>query len=142
AHGLRLLTRVAEPRIAAWCLAIVGIVFAAAWWQSRDRVVGTLQPGAPELREDSRFNRDAVAIASNFDTGLDWLTVVFEAQPTVGSMGLCEKVDIGLYQDRFTWAMQPVQGVLSVASFAGQLRLYNEGYNEGHPKMAVVPIDP
>jgi hypothetical protein len=26
--------------------------------------VGTLQPGAPELREESRFNRDAVAIAA------------------------------------------------------------------------------
>jgi predicted RND superfamily exporter protein len=107
--------------------------------------VGTLQPGAPELREDARFNRDAVAIATNYDTGLDWLTVVFETQVTgdanAGS-GLCEKVDIGLYQDRFAWALQPVEGVLSVASFSGQLRLYNEGYNEGHPKMGVVPIDP
>jgi predicted RND superfamily exporter protein len=142
ARALQLLARVAEPRRAAWCLAIVGVVFAAALWQSRDRVVGTLQPGAPELREDSRFNRDAVAIASNFDAGLDWLSVVFEAQPASDGQGLCEKVDLGLYQDRFTWAMQPVPGVLSVASFSGQLRLYNEGYNEGHPKMAVVPIDP
>jgi len=50
-------------------------------------------------------------------------------------------VNVGLYQDRFTWAMQPVPGVLSVVSYAGQLRLYNEGYNEGHPKMGVVPID-
>ena len=56
------------------------MVFAAAVWQSRDRVVGTLQPGAPELREQARFNRDAVAIAGNYDTGLDWLTVVFEAK--------------------------------------------------------------
>ncbi|HJV68857.1 efflux RND transporter permease subunit [Ideonella sp.] len=144
AGWLRTLARVAEPRNAAVCLGIVAVVFAAAVWQSRDRVVGTLQPGAPELREDARFNRDAVAIATNYDTGLDWLTVVFEAKPTSdanGDSGLCEKVDIGLYQDRFTWALQPVEGVLSVASFSGQLRLYNEGYNEGHPKMGVVPID-
>jgi predicted RND superfamily exporter protein len=31
---------------------------------------------------------------------------------------------------------------MSVDSYSNQLRLYNEGYNEGNPKMAVVPIDP
>ena len=137
AGWLRILARVAEPRNALVVLGVTAVVFAAAVWQSRDRVVGTLQPGAPELREDSRFNRDAVAISTNYDTGLDWLTVVFEAPPES-----CENVNVGLYQDRFTWAMQPVQGVLSVISYSGQLRLYNEGYNEGNPKMSVVPIDP
>lgn len=137
ARWLRVLARVAQPRNAAICVAAVGVLFAVAVWQSRDRVVGTLQPGAPELRADARFNRDAVAIASRFDTGLDWLTVVFQAPPDS-----CSNVAIGLYQDRFAWAMQPVEGVLSIDSFAGQLRLYNEGYNEGNPKMDAVPIDP
>jgi hypothetical protein len=133
---LRVLAKVAVPRNSLAVLAVTAVVFATAIWQSRDRVVGTLQPGAPELREDARFNRDAVSISTNFDTGLDWLTVIFEAPPDS-----CSNVNIGLYQDRFVWAMQPVPGVLSVASFAGQLRLYNEGYNEGQPKMSVVPID-
>ena len=31
--------------------------------------------------------------------------------------------------------------MLSVNSYASQLRTYNEGYNEGNPKMSVVPID-
>ncbi|MEO8388758.1 efflux RND transporter permease subunit [Polaromonas sp.] len=134
---LRTLAKVADPRNALIILMVTAVVFATAVWQSRDRVVGTLQPGAPELREDSRFNRDAVAISSNYDTGLDWLTVIFEAPPNS-----CDNVNIALYQDRFTWAMQPVEGVLSVASYSGQLRLYNEGYNEGNPKMNVVPLDP
>jgi uncharacterized protein len=137
AGWLRVLARVAEPRNSLIVLAITGAIFAAAIWQSRDRVVGTLQPGAPELRADSRFNLDAVAISTNYDTGLDWLTVIFEAPPES-----CQNVNVGLYQDRFTWAMQPVEGVLSVSSYSGQLRLYNEGYNEGNPKMSVVPIDP
>jgi len=136
AGWLRVVARVAQPKAAAWTLGLVALVFVAAVWQSRDRVIGTLQPGAPELRADARFNRDAVAIASNYDTGLDWLTVVFEAPPDS-----CDNVNIGLLQDRFVWAMQPVPGVLSVSSFASQLRLYNEGYNEGNPKMGVVPID-
>jgi uncharacterized protein len=136
AHWLRVLARVAEPRNAAIVLLATGAVFALSVWQSRDRVVGTLQPGAPELRADSRFNRDAVAIAGNYDTGLDWLTVLFEAPPES-----CGNVAIGVYQDEFVSQMRHVPGVLSVSSYSELLRAYNEGYNEGNPKMYVVPIE-
>ncbi|MDY0745227.1 efflux RND transporter permease subunit [Paucibacter sp. R3-3] len=134
---LRHVARVAEPRNAAITLGVVAVVFAAAAWQSRDRVVGTLQPGAPELRPEARFNQDAVSISTNYDTGLDWLTVVFESPPNS-----CENAAIGAWQDDFVWKLQAVEGVLSVSSFATQLRLFNQGYNEGNPKMGVVPIDP
>jgi hypothetical protein len=137
AGWLRVLARLAEPRPALIVLCVTAAVFVTAVWQSRDRVVGTLQPGAPELREDARFNQDAIDISRSYDTGLDWLTVIFEAPPES-----CGNVNVGLYQDRFTWAMQPVPGVLSISSYSGQLRLFNEGYNEGNPKMGVVPIDP
>jgi predicted RND superfamily exporter protein len=135
--ALRVLALVAVPRNAAIVLAITAAVFALSVWQSRDRVVGTLQPGAPELRAESRFNRDAVAIAGSYDTGLDWLTVMFEAPPES-----CENIAIADYQDRFEERLSHVPGVLSVSSFADMLRVYNQGYNEGNPKMAVVPADP
>ena len=137
AQWLRALARVAEPRNALIVLAIVAAIFSLAVWQSRDRVVGTLQAGAPELRAESRFNRDAVAIAQNYDTGLDWLTVIFEA-PTES----CDNVAVGIYQDEFVSVLRNVPGVLSTTSYAEMLRAYNEGYNEGNPKMHVIPIDP
>jgi predicted RND superfamily exporter protein len=137
AGWLRRLARVAEPRPAAMVLALAAAVFALAWGYARDRVVGTLEPGAPELRAEARFNRDAVSIASSYDMGLDWLTVVFEAAPDS-----CEAVAVGQHHDRFAFAMRPVPGVLSIDSYSTQLRQYSEGYNEGNPKMAVVPIDP
>ncbi len=137
ARWLRRLARVAEPKNALIVIALTMVVFAVSVWQSSDRVIGTLQPGAPELRPEARFNRDAVAIAANYDTGLDWLTVIFEAPPES-----CENVALGLYQDRFVWDLENTEGVLSASSYAGQLRTYNEGYNEGNPKMAVIPIDP
>ncbi len=102
---LRGLARLAEPRKAQWVLGAALAVFLAAIWQSHDRVVGTLQAGAPELREDSRFNRDAVSIASNYDIGLDWLSVVFEVDKAPSEVA-CEDVALGQYQDRFVWAMQ------------------------------------
>lgn len=137
AGWLRVLARVAEPRNALVVIGITAVIFGVAVWQSHDRVIGTLQPGAPELRADARFNLDAVAIAENYDAGLDWLTVIFEAAPES-----CENVALGVFQDQFTWTLQNVPGVLSANSYAGQLRVFNEGYNEGNPKMGVVPIDP
>jgi predicted RND superfamily exporter protein len=137
AGWLRSLARLAEPRNAALVLATVAVLFACAVWQSHDRMVGTLEPGAPELRADSRFNRDALAISASYDTGLDWLTVLFEAAPDS-----CANVALGLYQDEFAAQMRHVPGVLSVSSYSDMLRTYSEGYNEGNPKMSVIPIDP
>ncbi|MCP3727108.1 efflux RND transporter permease subunit [Paraburkholderia sp. CNPSo 3272] len=134
---LRSLARVAEPRNAYAVVCITAVVFALAVWQSRDRVIGTLQPGAPELRADSRFNLDAVSIANNYDVGLDWLTVVFES-----SGAACDNPVVGIYEDDFASTMKHEPGVVSVESYPAMLRDYNEGYNEGNPKMNVVPIDP
>jgi uncharacterized protein len=134
---LRVLSRVAEPRNAIGVLLVLLVVFSASVWESRDRVVGTLQPGAPELRPDSRFNRDAVSIANNFDMGLDWLSIVVEAPPDS-----CESPGVGQFDDKLAYSLQNVPGVVSVASYPGMLRTYSEGYNEGNPKMSVVPIDP
>ncbi|MFL9872898.1 efflux RND transporter permease subunit [Paraburkholderia megapolitana] len=135
---LRTLARVAEPRNARIVVALTAILFVLAAWQSRDRVVGTLQPGAPELRADARYNRDAVSIANNYDVGLDWLTVVFESAGSVA----CDNPGVGLFEDDFASTMQREPGVVSVESYPAMLRTYNEGYNEGNPKMNVVPTDP
>ncbi|MCL2656999.1 MAG: efflux RND transporter permease subunit [Betaproteobacteria bacterium] len=137
AHWLRALARLAEPRNALIVIAVTALVFAVAVFQSRDRVVGTLQPGSPELRPEARFNRDAVAIAKDYNTGLDWLTVIFEAPPES-----CDNVAIGIYQDKFVAELQNTPGVLSATSYSALLKTYNEGYNEGIPKMAAIPIDP
>nr|WP_282445149.1 efflux RND transporter permease subunit [Pseudomonas sp. W2Jun17] len=137
-HGL---ARLSEWHNVRWVLGMAVLIFVTAAWQSHDRVVGSLQAGAPELREDARFNRDALSIASNYDIGLDWLSVVFEVRVDGGAND-CENVALGQYQDRFVWAMQGVPGVVSVTSFSNSLRQFNEGYNEGNPKMNAVPIDP
>lgn len=137
ARWMRVLRRVAEPRTAVIISVVTAAVFAMAVWESRHRVVGTLQAGAPELRPESRYNRDAVSIAGNFNVGLDWMTVVFEDPNRA-----CANVALGKYQDDFVGSMSEVEGVQTVQSFSSQLRTYSQGYNEGNPKMAVTPIDP
>jgi predicted RND superfamily exporter protein len=136
ARIIRTIAVVAKPRNAVIVTFISFGVLALSAWQSRDRIVGTLQPGAPELREESRFNRDAVAIAKNFDMGLDWLSVVVES-----NQATCEDPAVGRYMDQFVGAMRSVPGVVSIDAFSSQMRGYNQGYNEGHPAMDVVPSD-
>ncbi|VWD50475.1 RND transporter [Burkholderia lata] len=134
---LRPLARIAQPKYAGATVALTLVVFALAAWQSRDRVIGTLQPGAPELRADARFNRDATSISGSYDMGLDWLTVAIESAGKA-----CDNPAVGLYEDDFAAAMRTEPGVVSVQSYSGMLRAYNQGYNEDYPKMNVVPIDP
>ncbi|MGS0893227.1 efflux RND transporter permease subunit [Burkholderia stagnalis] len=137
AKPLRVLARVAEPRIAGVTVAVTMAIFALAAWQSRDRVIGTLQPGAPELHSNARFNRDATSIAGSYDMGLDWLTVAIESTGNA-----CDNPAVGLYEDDFSSAMRTEPSVVSVQSYSAMLRAYNQGYNEDYPKMNVVPIDP
>jgi predicted RND superfamily exporter protein len=134
---LRVLGVSARPGPAALVLVLTGVVLASTAWYSRDRVVGSLQPGAPELRQSARYNQDALSIAEHFDAGLDWLSVVFEAAPES-----CDDPRLSVHQDRFAWAMRDVPGVRNIQSFGAQMRLFNQGYNEGQPKMAAVPLDP
>ena len=135
---LRVLSRVAEPRNAIFVAIATTLLLAVSVWQSRDRVIGTLQAGAPELRPEARFNRDAVAISGNYDMGLDWLTVVMEAPKNSDQ---CSRVAIGQYEDDFSHVVEALPGVVAVSSFTSMMRTYSEGYNEGNPKMNVVPID-
>jgi predicted RND superfamily exporter protein len=137
AAWLQPLARMASPGTALAVTALTLATLAASAWFSRDRVVGSVQPGAPELRADARYNQDAVAIAGGFDIGLDWLSLVVEAPAAT-----CENPALGDYVDRATVALRDVPGVVSAVSFATLLRTYNKGYNEGHPKMGVVPRDP
>jgi len=102
-------------------------------------VVGTLQAGSPELRADSRYNRDAVDIANNYDVGLDWLSVVLETPPSPEN---CDRVALGPFEQDLVWTLQNAPGVTGVTSFTSMMRTYSEGYNENNPKMSVVPIDP
>ncbi len=134
---LRVLGASARPGPAALVLVLTAGALAASVWHSRDRVVGSLQPGAPELRASARYNLDALSIAEHFDAGLDWLTVVFEAPADS-----CDDPRISVHQDRFVWALRHVPGVRSIQSFSAQMRLYNQGYNEGQPKMGALPLDP
>lgn len=127
---------IAKPRNAWIMSAVTLVIFVGAIAMSRDRVIGSLQPGSPELRADARYNQDSRAVADKFDIGLDWLTVVVEAPEES-----CGNVELVKLVDQFGWEMQNVAGVVTVESIASLTKLYNVGLNEGMPLMGTIPRD-
>ena len=135
-HWMRFLGHAAERR---WAFALVGIaavIFAVAYWESLGRHIGYLKPGAPELREEARYNRDAVAIVEKFSLGLDVFTIVNEI-PQEG----CYDFKRMTYIDEFSWHMQNVPGVISVSALPSLVKIGSSGFNEGNPKWLALPRD-
>ena len=133
---MALLDHMAEKRFAFLGTALCVAVFVVAYWQSTGRHIGYLKPGAPELREDARYIRDAVAIVDKFDLGLDVLTIVNEV-PEDG----CYDFKRMSYLDDFTWYMVNVPGVTSAISLPGLVKVGAYGFNEGNPKWFALPRD-
>jgi hypothetical protein len=133
-RAMALLGGVAETRNAAIITALGAVLLAVAVWQSQGRHVGHVLPGAPELHDDSRYNRDVESVVSRFGLGLDLLTVPVEA-PKDG----CFKYPVMAYIDRLTWALANAPGVLSAQSLTTMAKLASAGVNEGNPKWAALP---
>jgi predicted RND superfamily exporter protein len=137
AHAAALLGRIARTRYAAAGTLAGLALFAVAWHEGQGRHVGYVEPGAPELRADARYNRDARAIVERFDLGLDVLSIVLETPADA-----CYDHRIMDYVSQFSWRMQNVPGVLSVASAGTFAKQAFAGFNEGNPKWAALPRDP
>jgi hypothetical protein len=88
----------------------------------------------PELRPDSRYNRDNDVITSKFSIGVDVLTAIVDArQPVCVSHALMSGVD------RFAWHMRNVAGVQDVITLPFIAKVAIAGWNEGSLKWRSIP---
>lgn len=131
------IARCAEPRTALWVFGISLALLAGATVLSRQLVIGDLGRGVPELRKDSRYNRDNDFIGNHYNIGTDLLTVIADAKSFEGDSCLHYEV-IGLL-DRFELFLRGVDGVQSVTSVAGIGKLVIAAFNEGNPRWRALP---
>jgi predicted RND superfamily exporter protein len=117
-------------------LAAAAALVVVAWIEAREVKIGDLQAGVPELRPDSRYNRDAAYVTEHFSIGVDILSVVAE---TIADGCIAPDVMDGI--DRFDWHMSNVAGVRSTISLARIVKVINAGWNEGSLKWRVIPRD-
>jgi len=131
----RRLAALAAPRPAAAILAVGLVLLAAGLWKARDQVIGDLGRGVPELRADSRYNRDVDVISRSFSIGVDVLQVIAQGDKPSS----CTRFELLDAVDRFEFLMRQTEGVQSVAGLAGFTKMAAVGYSEGDAKWAAIP---
>ncbi|HEY6610038.1 MAG TPA: efflux RND transporter permease subunit [Pseudomonas sp.] len=119
--------------VAVVCLGLLGLGIA----ESRKLVVGDIGSGAPEFREDSRYNRDNASIVGSYAIGVDVLSVVVEAKGFEGDA--CLHYSVMSTVDRFATFMRGVHGVQSVVSVPDMAKVGISANNEGNPRWAALP---
>ncbi len=131
------LARIAEARVSLVIIAGAIILFMAGYGKASKIKIGDLNEGVPELRENSRYNKDSSIITHNFTIGVDLLSVIVETVPDG-----CIDYEIMSNMDRFEWHMRNVPGVQSVIGLPGLAKVINAGWNEGSPKWQILPRHP
>jgi hypothetical protein len=127
-----------ERKRASAIVAVAFAILAVGLLQARHLRVGDYGIGVPELRPESRYNRDNAKIIEKFGIGVNTLGVVAQ---TTNVQGACTQYDIMSAIERFDWFMQNVPGTQSVISLAGIAKVLNAGFNEGNVKWRQLPRD-
>jgi uncharacterized protein len=115
-------------------IAAAVLLGVAGWWKGRETPIGDTQAGVPELRADSRYNRDNDVITTRFSIGVDVLTAIVESQEP-----LCVSHDLMTAVDRFGWHMRNVPGVQEVITLPFIAKVAIAGWNEGSLKWRSIP---
>lgn len=113
-------------------LALVVVGYLA----SRDMRIGDLDPGAPELRADSRYNQDNAFITRNFGLSSDQFAVIVKTAP--GGINSFETL---LEMDRLEERLRQLPGVQTTVSLGSLTRVFTAGNSESNPKWMSIPRD-
>jgi len=119
----------AKPPFAPVVVFIAIVLFGVGIYGSKDLRIGDLDPGAPELRADSRYNLDNAFLTENFSTSTDVFVAMIQTPPQqCGDYATLAAVD------RFQEVMKDTQGVQSVISLINISKRAIMAMNEGNPK--------
>ncbi|MEZ0307845.1 MAG: RND family transporter, partial [Ramlibacter sp.] len=127
------LARFVERRWALAAVAASALLLVLGYLVSQQLKVGDLDPGAPELRADSRYNRDNAYITGHYTLSSDTFAVIVKT-PKEG----CLKYQTLVEADRLAWTLQQVPGVQTTVSLAHAVRQITAGSNEGSPKWLTI----
>ena len=128
-----LLDRFTERRWATVAVVVAGLLAVGGFMVSTQLKIGDLDPGASELRADSRYNRDNAYITANYSLSSDQFAVMVKT----ASEG-CLKYETLVEADRLGWLLQQQPGVQTTVSLVNAVRQITAGSYEGNPKMLTV----
>ncbi|RMR80083.1 efflux RND transporter permease subunit [Pseudomonas coronafaciens] len=125
----RLLSNFASPKVAPVSIVLALLAFGGGLWYSQNLKIGDLDQGAPELRPDSRYNKDNAFIINHYSTSSDVLVVMVKTPPEG-----CSAYPTMSAINELAWKMENTQGVQSAISLVTVSRQMIKGMNEGNLK--------
>jgi predicted RND superfamily exporter protein len=131
AHGVwAVLAHFAKDR--SWAAGAIGVALLlgiGGYFLSHKLQIGDLDPGAPELRPNSRYNIDNAYITKHYSLSSDVFAVIVKT-PKEG----CLKYETLQLADRLAWQLQQLPQVQATISLADVVKLITAGSFEGSPK--------
>ncbi|MFW0889052.1 UNVERIFIED_CONTAM: MMPL family transporter [Pseudomonas sp. JL1] len=115
----------------ATCTVLVAVLMGIGGFMvSLQLQIGDLDSGAPELRADSRYNRDNAYITSHYALSSDMFAVMIKTAPEG-----CLNYQTLVLADRLAWELQQHPGVQTTVSLVNAVRQITAGSFEGNPKL-------
>ena len=127
------LDKLTERRWAIGVILLSALLAVAGFMVSLNLKIGDLDPGAPELRPDSRYNRDNAYITSHYELSSDQFAVIVKT-PLEG----CLKYETLVKADNLAWTLQQLPGVQTTVSLPNAVRQITAGAYEGSPKWLTI----
>ncbi|WP_297489120.1 RND family transporter [Acidocella sp.] len=120
-------------------VAILGamVVAGVGYYVGRNVQIGDLEPGAPELRQNSQYNKDNAYIIKHYAVGSDEMVVMVDTPP-----GTCLDYPTLSAMDRLQWQLEQMPEVRSASSAATFESYAMAGQTEGSPKWFGIEPDP
>ena len=128
-----LLDRFTERRWATIAVSVAAVLAVIGFIISLNLKIGDLDPGAPELRPNSRYNKDNAYITKNYALSSDLFAIILRTPPDG-----CYKYESLVEADRLAWALQQVPGVQTTVSLVDAVRQVTAGTFEGSPKWLTI----
>lgn len=133
-HGAKhwlwaLLDKFTQRGMATFSVILALVMGGVGYAVSTHLQVGDLDPGAPELRPDSRYNLDNAFMQKNYAASSDRFVVMVRTP-----IDHCARYETLSLVDQLGWQLEQLSGVDSTNSFAKLARMADAGYNEGNFK--------
>jgi predicted RND superfamily exporter protein len=128
-RGWTFLDRFTTRPWATGAVAVAAVLAIGGLIGSRGLKIGDLDPGAPELRAESRYNRDNAYVTQHYALSSDQFAVIVKT----GTEG-CLRYETLVETDRLAWQLRQVEGVQGTRSLPDAVRQITAGSFEGNPK--------
>ncbi len=125
----RMLSKFASRPFATIAIAAGIIGLGTSFYYSRDLKIGDLDPGAPELRASSRYNRDNAYLVDHYSTSTDVFVVMVKTPEQK-----CRTYEVLAGIEQLAAELGTIPNVQATRSILDIAKTTISGGNEGNPK--------